>query len=147
MEKYNDHPEVLVADVDCTASGKTLCETHGVQGFPTIKYGNPEDLEDYEGGRSFDDLAKFAQASIGKQNLVEGGAMQKALKKGQKTLKKYVYPLFDHVVLVYTRVPDAAIFITIVCVLIGFGIGVLVGSSGKSSAKAPPKKKEEKKDK
>mmetsp|Transcript_106615 Transcript_106615/g.267245 ORF Transcript_106615/g.267245 Transcript_106615/m.267245 type:complete len:167 (-) Transcript_106615:130-630(-) len=60
MAAYKDHKTTLVADVDCTAGGKSLCETVGVEGFPTIKYGDPSDLEDYEGGRDFDDLKKFA---------------------------------------------------------------------------------------
>merc|ERR1711918_150565 len=33
----------------------------GVRGYPTIKYGDPNDLQDYKGGRSFADLQKFAE--------------------------------------------------------------------------------------
>merc|ERR1712080_399611 len=40
------------------------CEEHGVQGFPTIKYGDPAGLEDYEGGRGFDELKKFAEENL-----------------------------------------------------------------------------------
>ena len=52
-EEFNSGSKVLVADVDCTAGGKDLCETYGVQGFPTIKYFNPpdEEGEDYKGAR------------------------------------------------------------------------------------------------
>merc|ERR1712039_735613 len=50
----------LIADVDCTAGGKALCDSVGVRGYPTIKYGDPNDLQDYKGGRSFSDLKKFA---------------------------------------------------------------------------------------
>merc|ERR1712151_208996 len=50
----------LIADVDCTAAGKPLCEANGVQGFPTIKWGDPSNLEDYDGGRDYDSLKKFA---------------------------------------------------------------------------------------
>eukprot|EP00928_Gymnodinium_smaydae_P029408 TRINITY_DN2215_c0_g3_i1.p2 TRINITY_DN2215_c0_g3~~TRINITY_DN2215_c0_g3_i1.p2 ORF type:complete len:136 (-),score=55.14 TRINITY_DN2215_c0_g3_i1:101-508(-) len=67
MEEYKDSPTSLVADVDCTADGKDLCETHGVQGFPTIKYGDPSDLKDYQGGRDFDALKKFASENLGPQ--------------------------------------------------------------------------------
>merc|ERR1712056_35883 len=56
---------ILIADVDCTTEGKDLCETHGVQGFPTIKYGDPNNLEDYEGGRDFKALQKFAKENLG----------------------------------------------------------------------------------
>jgi len=60
MAAYKDHKTTLVADVDCTTEGKALCETVGVEGFPTIKYGDPSDLQDYEGGRDFAALKKFA---------------------------------------------------------------------------------------
>lgn len=65
MAEYKDHASILIADVDCTAAGKDLCETHGVQGFPTIKYGDPNNLEDYEGGRSLKDFQTFAKANLG----------------------------------------------------------------------------------
>jgi len=65
MEEFKDSPTALVADVDCTAEGKDLCEKHGVQGFPTLKYGDPSDLQAYEGGRSYADILKFAQENLG----------------------------------------------------------------------------------
>jgi len=61
MKKFADSKTILVADVDCTAAGKDLCSTHGVQGYPTIKHGDPSSLEDYKGGRDFDALKKFAE--------------------------------------------------------------------------------------
>merc|ERR1712224_66124 len=67
MGEFSGNPNVLIADVDCTADGKDLCEKHGVQGFPTIKYGDPDDLKDYEGGRDFDSLKKFASENLGPQ--------------------------------------------------------------------------------
>mmetsp|Transcript_73440 Transcript_73440/g.157359 ORF Transcript_73440/g.157359 Transcript_73440/m.157359 type:complete len:175 (-) Transcript_73440:152-676(-) len=54
----------LIADVDCTAAGKDLCEKVGVKGFPTLKWGDPNSLEDYEGGRTYDDLKQFALKNI-----------------------------------------------------------------------------------
>jgi len=63
--EYEGSSKVLIADVDCTADGKDLCEEVGVQGFPTIKYGDPNNLEDYEGGRSFKELSKFAKDNLG----------------------------------------------------------------------------------
>jgi len=67
MAEFKDHATALVADVDCTADGKSLCNTVGVQGFPTIKYGDPNDLQDYQGGRKFEDLSAFAKANLGPQ--------------------------------------------------------------------------------
>lgn len=62
--EYADSKTAGVYDVDCTDAGKDLCETHGVEGFPTIKYGDPSDLQDYEGGRDFDELKKFAKENL-----------------------------------------------------------------------------------
>jgi hypothetical protein len=64
VKEYAGSKTALVADVDCTAEGKDLCETHGVEGFPTIKYGDPSDLQNYEGGRDFDALQKFAKENL-----------------------------------------------------------------------------------
>lgn len=60
MAEFKDSKEVLVADVDCTAGGKEVCNEVGVRGYPTIKYGDPSDLQDYKSGRDFAALKKFA---------------------------------------------------------------------------------------
>merc|ERR1712232_254524 len=52
---------ILIADVDCTAGGKELCNQVGVRGYPTIKHGDPNDLQDYKGGRDFAAMKKFAE--------------------------------------------------------------------------------------
>ena len=64
IKEYDGHASALVADVDCTEAGKDLCETHGVEGFPTIKWGDPSSLEDYEGGRDYEALAEFAKENL-----------------------------------------------------------------------------------
>jgi len=64
MKDFKDSKTALVADVDCTAAGKPLCDANGVQGFPTIKYGDPNALEKYEGGRDYDSLKKFADDNL-----------------------------------------------------------------------------------
>jgi hypothetical protein len=67
MKKWNkgDRSKTsVIGDVDCTGAGKPLCETHGVQGFPTIKWGDPSSLEKYEGGRDYDALKKFAKENL-----------------------------------------------------------------------------------
>mmetsp|Transcript_107222 Transcript_107222/g.313525 ORF Transcript_107222/g.313525 Transcript_107222/m.313525 type:complete len:171 (+) Transcript_107222:28-540(+) len=58
---YKDHKSILVADVDCTAAAaKAKCEEVGVRGYPTVKFGDPDDLQDYKGSRAFFELKKFA---------------------------------------------------------------------------------------
>jgi len=65
MAEYKDSTTAAVVDVDCTAAGKSLCDANGVRGYPTIKYGDPSDLQDYKGGRSLKDLQKFASENLG----------------------------------------------------------------------------------
>lgn len=64
MAEFADSKTQLVADVDCTAEGEDLCNEHGVQGFPTLKWGDPSDLQDYEGGRDYEDLKAFADENL-----------------------------------------------------------------------------------
>jgi len=67
MDEFKDSSTVLVGDVDCTAGGESLCQEVGVQGYPTIKLGDPSDLQDYQGGRSLDALKSFAKSNLGPQ--------------------------------------------------------------------------------
>jgi len=64
---YATSSKVVIADVDCTAGGKSLCEKMGVRGYPTIKYFNPpdEEGEDYKGGRDLPALKKFVETELG----------------------------------------------------------------------------------
>merc|ERR1719410_948743 len=64
IEAFADSKTAGVFDVDCTAEGKPLCDANGVRGYPTIKWGDPSNLEDYQGGRSYDDLKKFADENL-----------------------------------------------------------------------------------
>jgi len=64
MGEFAGSATQLVADVDCTADGKSLCETVGVRGYPSIKWGDPSDLQDYQGGRDFDALKNFADENL-----------------------------------------------------------------------------------
>lgn len=65
MAEYQNHSSILIADVDCTAEGKDLCDDVGIQGFPTIKYGDPNSLEDYDGERDIGTLKDFAKKNLG----------------------------------------------------------------------------------
>ena len=55
----------LIAEVDCTLDEtEGICKANGVQGFPTLKYGNPSALEDYQGGRDYESLKSFADENL-----------------------------------------------------------------------------------
>ena len=63
-ETFNaETSSVLIADVDCSAEGKDLCEQFSVRGYPTIKFfvDGDEVGSDYKGGRDFDSLKAFVQ--------------------------------------------------------------------------------------
>jgi hypothetical protein len=64
MKEYKSSPTAGVFDVDCTAAGKPLCDSNGVRGFPTIKWGDPSNLEKYQGGRDYDALLTFAKENL-----------------------------------------------------------------------------------
>lgn len=65
MEEFADSKTALIADVDCTTEGKSLCERFEVKGYPSIKYGSPDDLQDYQGGRDLETLQTFAAENLG----------------------------------------------------------------------------------
>jgi len=65
MKEFANSKDALIGDVDCTAGGQSLCGDLGVKGYPTIKYGDPHNLEDYKGGRDFEALKKFASEKLG----------------------------------------------------------------------------------
>jgi hypothetical protein len=64
MDAFADSDSALVADVDCTAEGKDLCTSQGIKGYPSIKWGDPANLEDYKGGRDYPSLEKFATENL-----------------------------------------------------------------------------------
>lgn len=86
IEDFQGAKSSLVADVDCTGTGESLCQEKEVKGYPTIKYGDPSDLKDYQGERDYDSLKKFADENIGPRcgpaSLEECGDDEKALIEG-----------------------------------------------------------------
>ena len=63
--EYSDNKDVLIAEVDCTTDdGESLCAEVDVNGFPTLKYGDPLALEEYDGGRDYDSLKSFSMEHL-----------------------------------------------------------------------------------
>jgi len=67
--EYEASSSVAIVDVDCTKH-QDLCSTHGVKGYPTIKYWLDGEVKDYQGGRTFDDLKKFVTDTLEKKCFV-----------------------------------------------------------------------------
>jgi len=65
MKQYETSDDILIADVDCTADGEQLCSDHEIEGYPTLKFGAPDALKDYDGGNEFGDLLQFAKTNLG----------------------------------------------------------------------------------
>merc|ERR1719193_1464747 len=65
MKEFAGSPNFLIADVDCTAEGEELCTKHNIEGYPTLKYGDPSNLQDYEGEMEYEDLLSFAKENLG----------------------------------------------------------------------------------
>lgn len=61
MSIYKDNQEILIAEINCgnSKSGE-LCEKHKIEYLPTLRYGNPLYLDDYEGARDIKSLTTFA---------------------------------------------------------------------------------------
>jgi len=77
----------MVAEVDCTAEGEPLCQEFAIQGYPTLKWGDPSDLQDYSGGRSYEDLKQFADVNLVPQCSIKNIDLCDDEKKAQ--VKKY----------------------------------------------------------
>jgi thioredoxin domain-containing protein 5 len=50
---------VVVAEADCTGSGKAFCDAFDVKGYPQLKVIEDGKATDYQGGRSFEELSTF----------------------------------------------------------------------------------------
>jgi protein disulfide-isomerase-like protein len=87
ISDFADSKTQLVADIDCTAEGQQLCDEMGIEGFPTLKWGDPSDLQDYNGGRSYEDLKKFADENLKPMCSVKNIDLCDDEKKAQ--IKKY----------------------------------------------------------
>ena len=62
-DKLADAVEVMIAEVDCTKE-QSLCQKHGVQGYPTIKYSDGFGWKNYEKGRDYASLESFVTESL-----------------------------------------------------------------------------------
>lgn len=55
----------IIGEIDCTSpKAESVCHDHGVQSYPTIKYGSIYNLQEYEGPRTFAGLKAFADQQL-----------------------------------------------------------------------------------
>jgi hypothetical protein len=55
----------LVLGIDCTGTGEEICDFFGIEKLPSLMYGTLNDLQLYDGGRTFGELNKFASENLG----------------------------------------------------------------------------------
>jgi len=90
-DEFAGSSSVLIGDVDCTAGGQSLCEKHGVQGYPTVKFfmdGDIDEGEDYQLGRDFDTLKGFVEDTLEAKCLVTDPAGSGCDEKEQGYIEK-----------------------------------------------------------
>jgi len=89
-DEYAGSSSVLIADVDCTADGKSLCEENGVTGYPTIKYYVDGDTEGkaYSEGRDFDSMKNFAEGNLEVKCLIDEPAGEGCTDKQRGYIEK-----------------------------------------------------------
>jgi protein disulfide-isomerase A6 len=65
-DEYAASSSVVIADADCTDSASELCNKFEIKGYPTIKYflDGDADGQDYQGGRSYEDLKEFVENEL-----------------------------------------------------------------------------------
>jgi thioredoxin domain-containing protein 5 len=67
-EKFKDNENVVIGHVDCTAGDnahRSLCDSNGVNGFPTLNiYKNGEKVDEYNGKRDLVDLHEFVEKQL-----------------------------------------------------------------------------------
>jgi len=67
MDAFKYSKSTVVATVDCTGEGRHLCSINSITDYPTIRYGHPDKLAEYDDDapRDFDSLKKFADENLG----------------------------------------------------------------------------------
>ena len=93
---YEGDEDVLVADVDCTAEGKELCEQAGATSYPTMK--------------------TFRKGATRAGEIYKGGRGLKQLRKHVESLKRKRIPLWDR----FAEKPESKIVLGIITFIIAF---------------------------
>nr|CAG4651726.1 EOG090X0438 [Triops cancriformis] len=62
----NNDPPIILAKVDCTEGGKSVCSRFSVQGYPTLKiFRGGEVSAEYNGPRDANGIVKYMRAQVG----------------------------------------------------------------------------------
>ena len=61
---FANRPDVIIGAADCTGSGRSLCQSTGIYGYPTLKYFDTEGEHYYSDSRKYGDLKKFVEDNL-----------------------------------------------------------------------------------
>jgi len=62
---WDNDPIVIVGEVDCdNGDNKPLCDGADVKGYPTLKWGDSSELQDYSGDFDYESFSTFAAAHL-----------------------------------------------------------------------------------
>jgi protein disulfide-isomerase-like protein len=91
--KWVDHPQLLVAEVDCTKDEKWCQTVMNIEGFPTLLFGDPSQsgvyLQRYNGDKASEDLSAFANETLTKP-FCSPGNVDACDSKLKKEIKGYL---------------------------------------------------------
>lgn len=75
LSKYSSTAGILVTNANCYKTGKTLCESFHVRGYPTLLYGDGDDdlhLKEYNWmDNKFEQMDNFVQSLLGNSSMPE----------------------------------------------------------------------------
>jgi hypothetical protein len=73
MSTYSSTDGVLIASADCSTqsrqpgSGADLCNHYNLPYYPYIVYGDPSNVQEYQGNRDYNSLLSFARSHLGSE--------------------------------------------------------------------------------
>ncbi|CAB9521339.1 Protein disulfide isomerase [Seminavis robusta] len=64
-DEVDDEDDVLIGKIDCTKEhSRNLCLQFGVTSYPTLKYGDIINLQDYQGARDLDEFREVVEDDL-----------------------------------------------------------------------------------
>lgn len=97
--------KVLIVKVDADGEGKDIAKTHGVTGYPTLKWFTADDAKNptpYEGARELDALAKFVTEKSGVKSKIKAPPPPATLQLDYRSFDEVVYDENKNVLVAFT---------------------------------------------
>lgn len=87
-EFYKDKDSIMIAEIDCGMdASREFCIEHKIESLPTLKYGDPDVLSDYEGSRDIESLKIFVELL---SNFCSPSNMENCDEQSKKDIETYM---------------------------------------------------------